>query len=78
MLEARKLASIAFADIAGYTAMMQTDERNALRILDAFKEVLEHEMALHRGQIIQFFGDGCLLSFDSALDGLHAATSLQN
>lgn len=75
--ESRKLSSIAFADIAGYTAMMQADERNALRVLDAFREVLEEEMALHEGKIIQFFGDGCLLAFDSALNGLHAATSLQ-
>lgn len=75
--ESRKLASIAFADIAGYTAMMQADERNALRVLDDFREVLESEMALHEGEIVQFFGDGCLLAFDSALVGLHAATSLQ-
>lgn len=78
MIEARKLASIAFADIAGYTAMMQADERNALQVLDRFKEVLESEMHLHPGEIVQFFGDGCLLSFDSALAGLNAATSMQS
>ncbi len=78
MVEARKLASIAFADIAGYTAMMQADERKALLVLDTFREVLESEMALYEGEIVQFFGDGCLLSFDSALEGLHVATSLQN
>ncbi len=77
MLESRKLASIAFADIAGYTAMMQADERKAMQILDSFKNILEEEMALHGGQIVQFFGDGCLLAFDSALKGLHTSSSLQ-
>lgn len=75
--ESRKLTSIVFADIVGYTAIMQTDERKALQILDTFREILESEMDLHQGQIVQFFGDGCLLAFDSALNGLHAATSLQ-
>lgn len=78
MQEARRLATIAFADIAGYTAMMQADEHQALRVLDTFNEVLKGEMSLHQGQIVQFFGDGCLLSFDSALEGLHAATSMMS
>lgn len=77
MLEARKLATIAFADIAGYSAMMQTDEKKAMLVIDAFQDILETEMASHQGEIIQYYGDGCLLSFESALEGLHAATILQ-
>jgi len=77
MLGSRKLAVIVFADIAGYSAMMQVDEVKALSVLDRFKKILEEEMPLHEGQIIQYYGDGCLLSFDSAFLSLRAATSLQ-
>lgn len=77
MLESRKLAIIVFADIVGYSAMMQTDEKKALLTLDRFKAALEREMPLHEGEVVQYFGDGCLLSFDSAFLSVGAATSLQ-
>lgn len=77
MLESRKLAIIVFADIAGYSAMMQADEKQALHTLDQFKSILEQEMKLHEGKIIQYYGDGCLLSFDSAFHSVSASTSLQ-
>jgi class 3 adenylate cyclase len=78
MRESRKLATIIFADIAGYSALMQADEKKAMVILDFFNDILEKEMALLKGEIVQFFGDGCLLSFDSAVEALYAATSLQH
>ncbi|MBX2876013.1 MAG: SIR2 family protein [Saprospiraceae bacterium] len=78
MQESRKLAIIVFADIAGYSAMMQADEVQALAVLDRFKSILEEEMQRHEGQIIQYYGDGCLLSFDSAFLSLRAAISLQS
>ena len=77
MLETRKLAIIVFADIVGYSAMMQADEVKALAVLDRFKTILEEEMLLHEGQIVQYYGDGCLLSFGSAFLSLRASTSLQ-
>ena len=73
----RKLAIIVFADIAGYSAMMQADEIKALQVLDRFKRILEEEMPRQEGRIVQYYGDGCLLSFDSAFLGLQAAMSLQ-
>ncbi|MBK6947054.1 MAG: adenylate/guanylate cyclase domain-containing protein [Haliscomenobacter sp.] len=77
MLDSRKLAIIAFADIAGYSAMMQADEEHALAVLDRFRQILEEEMRLHEGDIVQYYGDGCLLSFDSAFAGLRASSALQ-
>ena len=43
MSEAHKLAVILFADIAGYTAMMQEDEATALIVLHRFKDIVERE-----------------------------------
>lgn len=77
MPEVRKLAIIIFADIVGYSAMMQADEKQALLTLDRFKQGLEKEMLLHQGTIVQYFGDGCLLSFDSAFHAISAAKTLQ-
>lgn len=77
MQESRKLAIIVFADIAGYSAMMQADEVQALSVLDRFKTILEEVMAPVEGRIIQYYGDGALLAFDSAFISLGAATSLQ-
>lgn len=77
MLRMRKLAIVVFADIAGYSAMMQADEGKALSILDWFKTGLEEGIQQYGGEIIQYYGDGCLLSFDSAFSSLRAATAMQ-
>lgn len=77
MEEIRKLSTILFADIVGYSALMQQDERKALGTLNAFKKILEEEVEQQQGRIIQFFGDGCLLSFESATHGVTCASALQ-
>ncbi len=77
MQENRKLSTIVFADIAGYTATMQEDEQKALKQLNLFKSVLEEETKKYGGTIVQFFGDGCLLSFDSPTNALYCSIELQ-
>jgi len=72
-----KLAAIIFADIAGYTAVMQLDEVRALDLLGRFKKVLEEITPEYQGRIVQFFGDGCLLSFDSSSSSVECAVALQ-
>ena len=66
MSQNRKLRAIIFSDIAGYTALMQSDEKKALQFLKQFKETVERETASHEGEVVQYYGDGCLLSFDSS------------
>lgn len=73
----RKLAVIVFADIAGYSAMMQEDEVKALAILDRFRAILEEGTLSQEAKIIQYYGDGCLLSFESALFCLRTCASMQ-
>ena len=63
MSQSRQLAAIMFADIVGYTALMQASEQQALANLQKFKEQLERHVAENQGKIIQFYGDGCLLFF---------------
>jgi class 3 adenylate cyclase len=77
MPTSRKLAIMVFADIAGYSAMMQADEVKALTVLDRFRAILEDGVANQAAKIVQYYGDGCLLSFESALHCLRACLSMQ-
>ncbi len=77
MAEVRKLSTILFADITGYTAIMQSDESKALAFLQTFKKTLEQFVGGYQGQIIQYFGDACLLSFDSTSQGVRCAMTLK-
>jgi len=73
----RRLAAVLFADIVGYTALMQSDESLALSALEKFKQELDTQIPANQGEIIQFYGDGCLCVFNSSVDALTAAKSLQ-
>jgi len=73
----RRLAAILFADIVGYTALMQSNEQQALLHLQKFKQALESEVPTNHGEIIQFYGDGCLCIFNSSVDATNCAKSLQ-
>ena len=77
MQETRKLSTILFGDIAGYTSLMASDEKYALGLLNQFKSELEQIVPGHGGEIIQYFGDACLLSFDSTTQGVQCAIELQ-
>lgn len=77
MSSTRQLAAMMFADIVGYTALMQNDEQNALKLINRFKDVLEKIITNHQGRIVQYFGDGCLLAFDSSTNAVKCAVELQ-
>ena len=73
----RKLSTVLFADIVGYTAMMANDEAHALRSLENFKSELELQVPQFNGSINNFYGDGCLTTFQNSQDALVCAKQLQ-
>ena len=77
MSQIHQLAAILFTDIVGYSAIMQEDENAALEGVNRFRQVLESQTAEHNGKIIQFYGDGCLLFFNSSVDAVNLAIILQ-
>jgi TolB-like protein/lipoprotein NlpI len=77
MSQSRQLAAIMFADIMGYTALMQEDETLALQLRHKLKTKLEEETAVHHGRILEFRGDGAMCSFTSTIEGVRAALALQ-
>ena len=72
-----QFAAVMFADIVGYTALMQDNEKEALIKLKKFKLILETVAAANKGQIIQFYGDGCLVVFEETTAALFCAIALQ-
>ena len=75
--QVRQLAAIMFADMTGYTAMMQEDEQRAKILRDRQRQTLERFIPSCNGKIIQYFGDGTLSIFDSAIDAVQSAIKIQ-
>jgi class 3 adenylate cyclase len=62
----RRLTAIMFTDIIGYTALMQQDEQTAARVRARHREVFDQQHELHKGEILQYFGDGTLSVFQGS------------
>ncbi len=73
----RQLAAILFADMTGYTAMMQENEHLARNKRKRFKDVLESAIEKYNGKILQYYGDGSLSIFNSAINSVDCAISIQ-
>ena len=73
----RQLAAIMFTDIVGYTALMQGDEAVATSVRTRHREVFTEQHELHQGEIVQYFGDGTLSVFKSAIEAAKCAIEIQ-
>ena len=73
----RRLVAILFADIAGYTAMMQKDEREALNKLNTYQTCLKKQVGAYDGEIVKNYGDGSIVLFHSATAAVRCAKELQ-
>ncbi len=66
-----------FTDMVGYTALMQEDEPKARALRDHLREVVRRFVDEHSGRILQFYGDGVLSSFRSAIEATRCAIEIQ-
>ncbi len=73
----RLLAAIMFTDIVGYTAMMQENEVEGAAIRERHREIFQKEHQRCNGEIIQYYGDGTLSIFQSAVEGVVCAIAMQ-
>jgi TolB-like protein/class 3 adenylate cyclase/Tfp pilus assembly protein PilF len=73
----RELVAIVFADMTGYTALMQENEQLAVSKRKRLKEVLDVTLREYNGKILQYYGDGSLSIFKSAIDAVRCGISIQ-
>ncbi|MEL6844132.1 MAG: adenylate/guanylate cyclase domain-containing protein, partial [Bacteroidota bacterium] len=73
----RRLAAVMFTDIVGYTAIMQRDEQQAATVRQKHRDIFEKSHHSHHGEIVQYFGDGTLSVFQSAIEAVECAIHIQ-
>lgn len=77
MTERRSLAILA-VDVAGYTAMMQSDEERAFERVSALIEQISHTISRLGGRVVSIAGDGLISCFNAASSALRAARQFQD
>src|SRR3984893_11194451 len=74
-----RLACAMFADIVGYTRMVEANEEQTLR---AFREICNRlvlpELERHQGRLVKTMGDGFLAEFQSAVAAVECGMATQN
>ena len=73
----RRLSAIMFADMAGYTALVQENEAEARVRRRRMRTVLEERVQGAGGELVQFYGDGALSIFPSAIGAVDGAVRIQ-
>ncbi|GHA72276.1 adenylate cyclase [Pontibacter akesuensis] len=66
-----------FTDIEGYSATMQYSEQQAIFLKNRHREVLQQEHERYNGRIVQYYGDGTLSIFQSAVEAVECALAMQ-
>ncbi len=77
-VQTRELAAVMFTDIHAYSAMVQRDEKNALRLVQEHEKVVRGLLPRFGGREVKTIGDSFLIEFTSALEACHCAIELQN
>ena len=73
----RRLATIMFTDIVGYTALMQNDENAAADQRAQHRKEFDQYHEIYNGEILQYFGDGTLSVFKSGVEAVECAIAIQ-
>jgi TolB-like protein/Flp pilus assembly protein TadD len=66
-----------FADMVGYTALMQEDESRARTQRDRHRAILSSAVERFHGEVLQYYGDGTLSIFSSAVEAVECAIEIQ-
>lgn len=77
MSEEHRHAAIMFTDIAGYTALMGSDEERAFEMLRKNREIHTGFLKKFNGSLIKEMGDGMLISFQLSSEAVRCAVEIQ-
>jgi adenylate cyclase len=74
----RRLSAILVADVVGYSRLVEVDERATLAaIKHVQRDLLEPLLSENRGRLVKLLGDGFILEYNSVVDAVTTAASLQ-
>src|SRR5690348_9488101 len=74
----RRLAAILAADVVGYSRLMGQDEAGTLaRLRNHRRELIDPSIAKHKGRIVKTTGDGILIEFQSVVEAVACAVTVQ-
>jgi len=73
----RRLAAVLFADVVGFSRLMEADEHSTVQRLRAQRTKFRRTVEEHGGRIIDTAGDSILAEFGSVLQAVQTAMALQ-
>jgi adenylate cyclase len=74
----RRLAAVAFADVAGWSRLIEKSDVETLRAWKALQsDLLEPAIREHRGRLLEIAGDSVLVEFPSAVAAVSWALEVQ-
>lgn len=73
----RALAAIIFTDVVSFSALVQTNEENTLRLLERDFQTMRRICDNHSGSVLKTTGDGLLMYFSSAVLAVACALKMQ-
>ena len=72
-----RLVAVLFADIQGYSALMEQREAYAFTVLDRYQKVTAQLVQDYNGELIKSYGDGSLIIFNSTVSAVQCAEQMQ-
>ena len=78
MPQNRLLVAIMFADIEGYTSLMQKNEAQAILLINKHRKIIDTVTQKYNGELIQYYGDGTLTIFKSSVEAVRCGIEMQH
>jgi len=74
----RKLSAIMFTDMKGFSSEMNRDEEKTLKKLWRYEKAMRSIIKEHGGRVVKTIGDAIMGDFDSAVNAVKSAMSIQS
>lgn len=73
----RKLVALLYADVQGYSKMMEENDTSTVKSLTRTRQLFEQNIVSHHGRIVNAPGDSILAEFTSVVEAVECAVVVQ-